>query len=65
MKKSYCTQPDKRDGESHCAECSLCNYGRDCHNKSITFDVFFSSDIEPEPSQLYLNLLSRYTREEY
>jgi hypothetical protein len=43
MKKSYCTQPEK-DGESRCSECSLCNYGRDCRNKDITFDDFFAFD---------------------
>ncbi len=30
-KPSYCVQEDV----ASCWECSLCNYGRDCRNKSI------------------------------
>lgn len=29
--ESYCSQQT----ESRCSECSLCNYGRDCHNNPV------------------------------
>jgi hypothetical protein len=27
----FCTQPEVE----RCSECSLCNYGRDCHNERV------------------------------
>lgn len=29
--KGYCTQPSVE----RCSMCSLCNYGRDCHNNKV------------------------------
>ena len=29
--RGYCTQP----AVARCSECSLCNYGRDCHNNKV------------------------------
>jgi ribosome-binding protein aMBF1 (putative translation factor) len=35
MKPNYCTQKSV----ARCIDCSLSNYGRDCHNNKIEFDL--------------------------
>jgi hypothetical protein len=32
----YCSKSDDDNGRHDCANCSLCNYGRDCRNNPIT-----------------------------
>jgi hypothetical protein len=31
----YCSKTDEDNSQHDCANCSLCNYGRDCHNNPI------------------------------